>query len=239
MGVKVGQGSPEHALTLAYLPLGVFVTIGLASLYSVAFRLGLTPTIVSLALLAALIATVGIATRQFSIAAAAGTRLTLGHISVVCLLGGVAAAPPAIFPELMLWSLAALAGAAAFILMTEAWLSEKIDAAGPFSRHLGRQVNGLFILSAAVLLWRSGRVDGWVIAVGAIHYILLLASVAVPVLRHESPVIWRPYARFALGVILSAALAPIVPVILASGLGILALGLVVAVAAADTGLIKS
>ncbi|NNE86396.1 MAG: hypothetical protein HKN28_20725, partial [Alphaproteobacteria bacterium] len=93
--------------------------------------------------------------------------------------------------------------------------------------------------SVAVLLWRSGRVDGWVIAVGAIHYILLLASVAVPVLRHESPVIWRPYARFALSVILSAALAPIVPVILASGLGILALGLVVAVAAADTGLIKS
>ncbi|NNE83699.1 MAG: hypothetical protein HKN28_06980, partial [Alphaproteobacteria bacterium] len=153
MGVKVGQGSPEHALTLAYLPLGVFVTIGLTSLYSVAFRLGLTPPIVSLVLLAALIVTVGIATRQFSIAAAAGTRLTLGHISVVCLLGGVAAAPPVEFPELMLWSLAALAGAAAFILMTEAWLSEKIDAAGPFSRHLGRQVHGLFILSVAVLLW--------------------------------------------------------------------------------------
>jgi hypothetical protein len=224
---------------LAYLPLGVFITIGLASLYSVAFRLGLTPPIVSLGLLAALITGVGIATRQFSISAAAGTRFTLGHISVVCLLGGVAAAPPVEFPELMLWSLAALAGAAAFILMIEAWLSEKIDAAGPFSRHLGRQVNGLFILSAAVLLWRSGRVDGWVIAVGAIHYILLIASVAVPALRHDSPVIWRPYARFASGVILSAALAPIVPSILASGLGIMALGLVVAVAAADADLIKS
>lgn len=238
MPLKVGVGPPEHALTLVYLPVWIVITLSLSGLYSFAFRLGFTPTYVSLGLMAALIVVVGGATRQLSASAPAGTRLTIGHMALVCLLGGVAAASPAEFPELMLWSLAALAGAAAFILMTEAWLTEKIDAGGPFSRHLDRQVNGLFILSVAVLLWRSGRVDGWVITVGAIHYILLIASFAVPALRHESAVIWRPYARFALGVTLSAALAPIVPSILASGLSILALGLALAIAAADIDLIK-
>ena len=234
-GERLGQGSPDHALTLAYLPLGVFIAALLASLFSLAFRLGFAPPLFSLGLLAILITAVSVLTRQYSVTAAAGTRLTLGHVALVCLLGGVAAAPPGEFPPLMLWSLAAIAAAAAGFIGVEAWITEKIDAAGPFSRRLGQEANGLLMLSVAVLLWRSGKVDGWVIAAGAVHYVILVASLALPTLRQNSPDAWRPYARVAATVALIAALVPVVPAIMATGLGAAALGLVLVEAASDIG----
>ncbi len=238
-GVRVGQGSPDHALTLAYLPLGVLIAIVLASLYSFAFHLGFIPPLISLGLLVVLIAAVGLVTRQFSPSAAAGTRLTLAHMGLVCLLGGIAAASPTEFPSLMLWSLTVIAAAAAGIILVEAWITEKIDAAGPFSRRLGREANGLLVLSVAVILWRSGKVDGWVVAAGAVHYVALALSFALPALRQEAPVTWRPYARVAMVAALILALAPIVPPIIATGLGAIALGLALAGSAADIGATRS
>ncbi|MFT5181664.1 MAG: hypothetical protein ACI8S3_001549, partial [Alphaproteobacteria bacterium] len=135
--MRIGQGSPDDALTVAYLPLGVFIAISLASLFSLAFQLGFVPPLISLGLLAVLIVSVGVATRQFSASAAAGTRLTLAHMGLVCLLGGVAVATPAAFPPLMLWALTAMAAVAAGTLVVEAWITEKFDAAGPFRRRLG------------------------------------------------------------------------------------------------------
>ena len=237
--MRIGQGSPGNALTLAYLPLGVFTAALLSSLFSVAFHLGFIPPVISLGLLAVLIVAVAIVTQQFSASAAAGTRLTLGHMGLVCLLGGVAAAPPAEFPALMLWSLSAIAAAAAGILVVEAWITEKIDAAGPFSRRLGREANGLLVLSVAVLLWRAGKVDGWVIATGAIHYVVLALSLGLPSLGQDSPFAWRPYVRLATVAALIAALAPIVPPSIATGLGAVALGLALAGAASDFGASRS
>lgn len=231
--MRVGKGSPGDALTLAYLPVGILTAILLASLFSFAFQLGYTPPLVSLGLLAVLVVTVGAATGQLSASAAAGTRLTLAHLGLVCLLGGVAAAPPAEFPPLMLWSLTAIAAAAAGIILVEAWIAEKIDAAGPFSRRLGQEAYGLLVLSVAVLLWRSGKLDGWVVAAGAVHYVRLVLSLPFPALRQESPVAWRRYVRIALAAALIAALAPIVPAGIATGLGAAALGLALAGTAAD------
>jgi hypothetical protein len=238
-GVRVGQGSPDHGLTLAYLPLGAFVAILLAGLFSFAFKLGFAPPLIGLGLWAALIAVVGLLTRQTQLTDAAGTRLTLTHMGLVCLLGGVAAAPPAEFPPLMLWSLAAIAAAAAGIIAVEDWITEKIDAAGPFSRVLARQANGLLILSVALLLWRSGKVGGWVAAAGAIHYAVLLVSLYRPAIRQASPAVWRPYVHFATAAALIAALAPAVPPVIAGGLGALALVLALAGAAADISTAKS
>jgi hypothetical protein len=231
--MKIGHGSPDNALTLAYMPLGVFIAALLAGLFSFAFQLGFTPPLISLGLLALLIVAVGVLTGQLSASAAAGTRLTLAHMGLVCLLGGVAAAPPAEFPPLMLWSLTAIAAAATGILVVEAWITEKIDAAGPFSRQLGREAYGLLVLSVAVLLWRSGKVDSWVVVAGAIHYVGLLLSLVMPLLRQESPAVWRPYIRIAMTAALIVALAPIAPPIAATVLGAAALGLALAGAAAD------
>ncbi len=238
-GVRVGQGSPDHALTLAYLPLGLLIIILLAGLFSFAFRLGFAPPFVGLGLWAALIVAVGLLTRQTRLTDAAGTRLTLAHMGLVCLLGGVAAAPPAEFPPLMLWSLAAIAAAAAALISVEQWIAEKIGAAGPLSRALAREANGLLVLSIAVLLWHSGTVGAWVIAAGAVHYVVLIGSLAMPGLRQGSMVAWRPYTRFATVAVLAAALVPTVPPILASVLGAFAFLLALAGTAADISAAKS
>jgi hypothetical protein len=237
--MKIGHRPPSDALTLVYLPVWVVIVLALSSLFSLAFHLGFIPTFISLGLLTTLIVAVGVSTRQLSASAPAGTRLTLAHMGLVCLLGGVAAAPPPEFPPLMLWTLAALAATAAGVLMVEDWITEKIDAASPFSRRLGQQAYGLLVLSVAVLLWRSGKVDIWVIAIGAVHYILLILSLVLPALRRGSAAAWRPHARFALGVALAAALAPIVPPILVTTLAAVALGLALAVAAADISAARS
>lgn len=237
--MRVGKGSPGDALTLAYLPLGVLITILLAGLFSFAFHLGFTSPLISLGLLAVLVVAVGLLTGQLSASAPAGTRLTLAHMGLVCLLGGVAAAPPIEFPVLMLWSLVAIAMAAAGIIVIEAWITEKIGAGGPFSRRLGQEANALLILSIAVLLWRSGKVDGWVVAAGAIHYASLILSLVLPALRRDSAAAWRPYLRIAMATALIVALAPMVPPVVATGLGAAALGLALAGAAADISAVGS
>lgn len=237
--MRVGKGSPGNALTLAYMPLGVLFAILLAGLYSFAFHLGFTPPLISLGLLVILVVGIGLATRQLKASAAAGTRLTLAHMGLVCLLGGIAAAPPAEFSPLMLWSITAIAAAAVGILVVEAWITEKVDAAGPFSRRLGWEANGLLVLSLAVLLWRTGKADGWVVAAGAVHYVGLVLSLVLPSLRRESSANWRPYLPIAMAVALILALAPTVPSIIATGLGAVVLVLALAAAATDISAARS
>ncbi len=238
-GVRVGQGSPDHALTLAFLPAGGLITVLMTTVFSFAFHLGVALPLIALGIWAALILAVGLLSRQFRLSDAAGTRLSLAHIGLVCLLAAVAAAPPADFLPLMLWSFAAFAAVAAGIIAVEEWITEKIDAAGPFSRALAREAKALLILSVAVLLWRSGRVGGWVIAAGAVPYLVLIISIALPQLRQKSRASWRPYLGVATLAALIAALVPDLPLPIASGLGALAVILVLAVAAADIGAAKT
>jgi len=204
------------------MPLGALVTALVAGLFAIAFRLGAAPPLISVSLLVVLVVAVGLATGQLRASTAAGTRLTLAHTALVCLLGGVAAAPPAELPSLMLWSLVAVAAAAAAILFVEAWISEKIAAAGPFSRWLGREADALLVISLTLLLWRSGKVGGWIVAAGAVHYGVLVLSLAWPAVRQQAAA-WRPYLRVALAAALTAALAPGVPAGAAIGLGLAAI----------------
>ena len=115
----------------------------------------------------------------------------------------------------MLWSLAALGAAAAAIIAVEAWLTEKIGAAGPFSRHLAHQAHGLLMLSLAVLMWRSGTVAIWVLAAGIVHYVALAVSLATLPRRTAVPPGWQHIARPLGAIALAAALAPAVPVTVA------------------------
>lgn len=231
--MRNGEETPGDALTLAYLSVSAVVAAVLAALFSFGFQLGFRPLVISPGLLVVLVITVALVTGQFKATAAAGTRLTLAYMALVCLLAGIAATGPTAFPDLMLWSLAAFAGTAAGAISVEDWITGKIDADGPFSRRLSQEAHGLLILSVTVLLWQSSRVDGWILAVGGLHYVRLVLSWFFPALRQSSAVPWRPYLRFALVIALAAALVPAVPMSLAIALGALALGFGLTVVAAD------
>lgn len=185
--------------------------------------------------LVGLVLTVAALTRQFTLSAAAGTRLTLAHISLASVLAGLALVPPADFPPLMRLSLAAMALATAGIVATEAWLSAKIGAAGPFSRRMGEEVLGMLILSLAVMTWRSGAAGPWVVAVGALHYLRAAAAAGIyPALRPREHAPWRPWLIAGVVLALAAALLPDLPPNAATGLS--AVALVLAIAAPATGL---
>ncbi len=216
-GIGTSQDSANRGLTVVYLPVALAITLVISGLFSFAFNLGFTPLQVTLGLFIVLVAGTAALTGQFRWSTQVGTRLLLAHMSLVCLLGGVAAAPPGEFPELMLWSLAAMAAAAACTIFIEVWIAEKIDAAGPFSRRLNREAAGVLILALTLLLWRGGKVDGWVIAAGAIHYARLILLLLLPALDRVAALNWQPYLRFAAIIVLAAALTPIAPAGLAAG----------------------
>jgi len=231
----VGQGAPDHALTLAYLPLALLVTCLLAGLFAFAFRLGFTPFLISLGLFAALIGGVALTTGQWRTSTAAGTRMTIGHVGLVCLVGGVALALPDAVPELMAWSLASAGAVAGAIIGVENWLTEKIAAAGPFSRRLAREAHGLLVLALALLLWRSGRVEAWVLAAGAIHYLVMVISFAGATRPEPLRCPPWPLVDFAVIIALAGALVPMVPPLYAGALCGLATILAIASGGVATG----
>lgn len=223
--VRVGQGAPDHALTMAYLPLSALVTLLIAGLFSFAFVLGLAPPVISLVVLAGLIGAVAVTSGQRSLGDIAGTRITLAHISLVSLLAGVALAPPDNFLPLMQWSLAAMGAATVAIVGLDVWLCGKVGAANEFSRALARQVLGVLIVSLALILWRGEIVGVWVIAVALVHYLGPLSAKFSRTSWSPSTAIWRPYVTAGVILFLAAALVPDLPSDAGSGLAGIALAL--------------
>lgn len=220
--MQVGQSPPGQEMTLAHLPLTILLTAVMAGLFSLAFKLGMLPPAVSLLLLAFMMISAGMAARGAQMLARSGTRLQLAQIALVCLIGGLAVSPPEAHSEMLRWGVAVIAAAAIALGHVEDWLAGKIDAAGPFSRQLGREANAVLVLALAVLLWRGGVLGNWVLAVGVLRYILLVAGGFTPALRLAGPA-WRRAVALAVPACLAAALVPGLPAFAASALGILAL----------------
>jgi phosphatidylglycerophosphate synthase len=119
------------------------------------------------------------ATGGFGIA----NQVTLLRAGLVCLIGGALLAGP----SLLGWSLAALVAAALSLDAVDGWLARRCGLTSRFGARFDLEIDALLILILAMLVWQSGRVGGWVLAIGLIRYAFVLAGWLLPVLRRPLP----------------------------------------------------
>jgi phosphatidylglycerophosphate synthase len=85
------------------------------------------------------------------------------------------------------WSLAGLVAAALSLDAVDGWLARRLRVASSFGARFDLEIDALLILVLALLVWQSGRVGPWVLAIGLMRYAFVLASWPFPALGGPLP----------------------------------------------------
>ena len=160
-----------HTMKMGHLPLTVFVTVAISSLFALAFELGSTPPMASVGLLVVLIVFAGAGAKRSGAAPTTGTRFTVARVALTCLLGGLAVIPAGNPPEPILWSIAIMGVAAAGFEAMDGWMARWTDSVSGFSEKLGAIAGALLVLSLALLVWQLGLAGAWVLAAGLLGFV--------------------------------------------------------------------
>lgn len=147
----------------------------------------------------------------------AANTVTLSRIVLICLLAALlGTATP---DEDCLWLVAGLATLALGLDGVDGWAARRSGLASRFGARFDMEADAFFVLVLSVLAWQWGKVGPWVLLIGAMRYLYVLAGAAWPWLRAPVP---ESFARKAVCVIqilvLIACLAPPVPHALAATL---------------------
>lgn len=136
--------------------------------------------------------------------------VTLSRIVLICLLAALmgTAAPD----EDCLWLIAGFATLALALDGVDGWAARRSGLASRFGARFDMEADAFFVLVLSVLAWQWGKVGVWVLLIGAMRYLYVLAGAACPWLRGPVP---DSFARKTVCVIqilvLIACLAPPVP----------------------------
>ena len=148
--------------------------------------------------------------------------ITLLRAGMIAILLGVAATPAAFGA----WTIAALAAIALTLDAVDGPAARKTGRASAFGARFDMETDALFAVVASLLLWRTGRVDAWILLVGLPRYVFILAGRLYAPLRRPLPPRQRRRIFCAVqGMALAAALAPVVPTGAAAIVAALALAL--------------
>jgi phosphatidylglycerophosphate synthase len=171
---------------------------------------------------------IGRGTGGFGIA----NQVTLLRAGMVCLAGGaLLAGGPTASPS---WSLAALIAAALSLDPVDGLLARRRGLASRFGARFDLEVDAFLILVLALLVWQAGKVGPWILAIGLLRYLFVLAGWLWPALRRPLPPSRRRQAVCVQqGVTLVLCLLPPVGALLATLLAGLALAALLASFAAD------
>ena len=112
-------------------------------------------------------------------------QVTLLRAGLVCLIGGALLAGGSL--SLLGWSLAALVAAALSLDAVDGWLARRYGLASAFGARFDLEIDALLILILGVLVWQTGRVGPWVLAIGLLRYGFVLAGWLLPWLRRPLP----------------------------------------------------
>ena len=116
----------------------------------------------------------------------AANRITLARAGVACLIAG-RALDPAPLGMAERWVLVALAGAALLLDGTDGWAARRQGLASAFGARFDMETDAFAIAVLAVTVAKAGAVPGWVLAIGAMRYLILGAGQLFPVLRRPLP----------------------------------------------------
>lgn len=148
-------------------------------------------------------------------------QVTLLRSGLVCLIAGrllASGGAP--------WSLALVGALALALDGVDGLIARRRGLSSRFGARFDLEVDALLLLILAVLVWQTGEIGDWVLAIGLLRYTFVLAGLLWPRLREPLPPSRRRKAICVLqGVALLASLLPAVPSPFAAGLCGLALTL--------------
>lgn len=170
------------------------------------------------------------------IAAPFGTAntITLGRAGMIMIVAGFAVDTMAYGPAA--WWIAAGVAACAFLLDgVDGWAARRSGRCTGFGARFDMEIDATFALVVAAVLWQSGKVGPWIMAIGALRYVFILAGGLYPAMLRPLPPSNRRRAVCAFqGGALCIALAPFVNPAGAAGLAGAALLATAASFAIDT-----
>ena len=112
-------------------------------------------------------------------------QITLLRAGLVCLASGAMQAGGS--SSASEWSLVVLVAAALSLDAADGWLARRLRLASGFGARFDLEIDAWLILVLALLVWQSGRVGPWVLAIGLMRYVFVLASWYLPALRGPLP----------------------------------------------------
>ena len=110
------------------------------------------------------------------------TLLRAGIAALTAGLIGRAELPPG-----LAWTLAALAGVALLLDGVDGWLARRGGWQSPFGARFDMEVDAVFILILAALVYQTDKAGGWVLLSGALRYGFVALGYVLPWLRHPLP----------------------------------------------------
>ena len=112
-------------------------------------------------------------------------QVTLLRAGLACLIGGALLAGGSL--SLLGWPLVALVAAALGLDAVDGWIARRCGLASAFGARFDLEIDALLILILAVLVWQTGRVGSWVLAIGLLRYGFVLAGWLNPWLARPLP----------------------------------------------------
>jgi phosphatidylglycerophosphate synthase len=113
-------------------------------------------------------------------------RITLLRAGIACLIAArTIDLDPLGTPER--WVLAAIAGAALLLDGADGWAARRQRLASAFGARFDMEVDAFAILVLAATIVKAAAVPYWVLAIGAMRYLYLVAGWVMPLLRRPLP----------------------------------------------------
>lgn len=184
--------SPKRALGEAALLYAVILTISVgAALYTIDL-LGLS--VVTLAMISLLVMGTVVLVQlprhypfsHFGLCNA----ITLSRAALVCWLAGLIAAPQSLLVAPFGW---AVVGVASFTLLldgADGWAARRSGLMSKFGARFDMEVDSLFAIVLATLVWQTGKVQAWVLLLGFFRPLFIMAGLVFPKLTGQLPESW-------------------------------------------------
>ena len=230
-----GRDFPDHRGLLPALALTI--AAGAAVLTASAALFGTVPPLLAAGALFGLIAAVALprhARRRPRPAFGAANSITLFRAALIAVVCGFAAEPP--LPDALAWWIAAaVAGAALLLDGVDGWVARRTAHSSAFGARFDMEIDALAALVLCLVLWRADRTGAWIILIGALRYVFVIAGWLFAWMRRPLPPSQRRRAVCAVqGVLLVIGLVPVLPAAIPPVLGATALAVTAASFLIDT-----
>jgi phosphatidylglycerophosphate synthase len=138
-------------------------------------------------------------------------RVTLARTALALPVLALACQPLAL-PAPVAWWVIVVSTVAMVLDGVDGRVARRTGTETSFGARFDMEFDAALILALTVLVWSSGRAGAWVLAIGLMRYVFVVAGWAVPALRAELPASFRRKVVCVVqGVVLLVALGPIIP----------------------------